>query len=66
MAEKIFPVLLVYVSAASLFAFVLYGVDKHKAKHGKWRVPGKCQTFAMRAPNSSAFLSVSSSGLPFA
>lgn len=41
MADKIFPILLAYMAVAGADAFILYGVDKYKAKHGKWRIPEK-------------------------
>lgn len=32
-------VLLLYAGVMSILSFILYGVDKHKAKKGKWRTP---------------------------
>jgi uncharacterized membrane protein YsdA (DUF1294 family) len=32
-------VLLLWISAASLAALVIYGLDKRKSKRGAWRVP---------------------------
>ena len=32
---------LLYLLAINLLAFLIYGVDKWKAKHEKWRVPEK-------------------------
>ena len=32
-------VLLILALAMGLLAFILYGVDKYKAKKGKWRIP---------------------------
>lgn len=33
--------ILIYMGIASLIAFVLYGVDKRKARKGRWRIPEK-------------------------
>ncbi len=30
--------LLIYFLAINAVAFVVYGIDKHKAKHAKWRI----------------------------
>ena len=30
-----------YLAAVSLAAFCLYGIDKHRAVHGRWRIPEK-------------------------
>ena len=30
---------LVYLAVLSLLAFILYGIDKKKAKRGVWRIP---------------------------
>ena len=30
--------LLYYLLAANLLTFVIYGIDKHKARHNRWRV----------------------------
>ena len=32
-------ILLIILVAVNLFAFVLYGIDKLKAKRGAWRIP---------------------------
>ncbi len=32
-------ILLIIALVMSVLAFVLYGVDKHKAQAGKWRIP---------------------------
>ena len=34
-------ILLIYLAAISLVAFIMTVWDKHCAKHGKWRVPEK-------------------------
>lgn len=34
-----YKVLLVYLAVMNLLAFSVFGVDKSKAKRGKWRVP---------------------------
>lgn len=31
--------LLYYFLAINLLTFVLYGIDKYKAKHNRWRIP---------------------------
>lgn len=31
-------ILLYYLLAANLLTFVTYGIDKHKARHNRWRV----------------------------
>ena len=31
--------LLCYLLAINLLAFILYGIDKYKAKHNRWRIP---------------------------
>ena len=31
--------LLCYLLAINLLAFILYGFDKYKAKHNRWRIP---------------------------
>ncbi|MBO4486944.1 MAG: DUF1294 domain-containing protein [Bacteroidaceae bacterium] len=31
--------LLCYLLAINLLAFILYGIDKYKAKHKRWRIP---------------------------
>ena len=33
------PILLGYLALISLVAFSMYGLDKWKAKHNKWRIP---------------------------
>ncbi len=30
--------LAIYIIAVNLFAYILYGVDKHKSKNAKWRI----------------------------
>ena len=35
---KIILALLLYLAAINLIAFFLYGIDKWKARHDKWRV----------------------------
>lgn len=32
---------IIYLSIINLIAFALYGADKSKAKHGKWRISEK-------------------------
>lgn len=29
----------IYLVAVNLVTFIMYGVDKHKAQSGKWRIP---------------------------
>ena len=31
--------LLYYLLASNLLTFVIYGIDKHKARHNRWRIP---------------------------
>ena len=33
--------LAIYIIAVNLFAYILYGVDKHKSKNSKWRISEK-------------------------
>ena len=33
------PILLAYLAAINVITFFLYGIDKWKARHDKWRVP---------------------------
>lgn len=33
--------LIIYLSAINLIAFILYGIDKHKAVRHEWRIPEK-------------------------
>lgn len=37
----LYTILGVAVAAISLITFILYGLDKYKAKHGLWRIPEK-------------------------
>jgi len=32
-------VVMIYIIAVNVVAFVMYGIDKWKAKHSKWRIP---------------------------
>ncbi len=41
MKEKVLIIYLVFVAILSLITFILYGVDKKKAKKGEWRIPEK-------------------------
>ena len=34
-----FSVILTYLEFVNLAAFVLYGIDKYRAKRGRWRIP---------------------------
>lgn len=34
-----FSVILTYLELVNLAAFVLYGIDKYRAKRGRWRIP---------------------------
>lgn len=36
---QVWQVVLGALLALNLFTFVLYGIDKYKARHGLWRVP---------------------------
>ena len=33
--------LYIYLAVVNVIAFILYGVDKYKAKQGAWRIPEK-------------------------
>lgn len=33
--------LIIYLAAINLLSFALFGIDKSKAKRGKWRIPEK-------------------------
>ena len=39
--DKLGPILLCIYGAVNTVVFVMFGVDKSKAKHGKWRIPEK-------------------------
>ena len=39
MSEKWQLVLLIYLCAVSLIAFILFGTDKHRAVNHQWRIP---------------------------
>lgn len=32
-------IILMYILAINLITFMVYGIDKYKAKKGKWRIP---------------------------
>ena len=32
-------IILIYLAAVNLVTFVMYGIDKYKAKKSKWRIP---------------------------
>ena len=32
-------ILIYYILIINIMAFVAYGLDKYKARHGKWRIP---------------------------
>lgn len=34
-----FTIILTYLELVNLTAFVLYGIDKYRAKRGRWRIP---------------------------
>lgn len=37
--KDITTILILYLLAINLLAFLLYGIDKWKAKHSRWRIP---------------------------
>lgn len=37
--SNLFIILSAYVLIQSLITFIMFGIDKWKAKHGKWRIP---------------------------
>ena len=38
---NIIRILILYIIAVNTIAFVLYGIDKGRARQGKWRIPEK-------------------------
>lgn len=34
-----YTIILIYLELVNLAAFALYGIDKRRAKRGKWRIP---------------------------
>lgn len=32
-------IILIYLAAITLFTFIVYGIDKRRAKKGRWRIP---------------------------
>ena len=49
--------LLIYLAAINIVAFFLYGIDKWKARHKKWRVTeARLLTFALLGGSVGAFL----------
>ncbi|MDD6161167.1 MAG: DUF1294 domain-containing protein [Oscillospiraceae bacterium] len=38
MSEQLYA-LLIWLGCLSVFAFLLFGADKYKAKRGRWRIP---------------------------
>ena len=45
----------IYLAAVSLAAFVLYGIDKYKARRGLWRIPESMLLFAAAAGGMYVF-----------
>ncbi len=45
-----------YLAAVNLAAFVLYGIDKYKARRGLWRIPESVLLFAAAAGGSAGAL----------
>lgn len=37
--EKMGKAAYIYLAVISIVAFAAYGIDKYKARHGKWRIP---------------------------
>lgn len=37
--SKVYIMLFLYIVLVNIVAFILFGVDKFKAKKGKWRIP---------------------------
>ena len=35
------PLLIYYLAGINVITFILYGIDKYKAKKNKWRIPEK-------------------------
>ena len=46
----------IYLASVNLAAFVLYGIDKYKARRGLWRIPESVLLFASAAGGSSGAL----------
>ncbi len=36
---SILQIILIYVAAVSAVTFIVYGIDKWKSKHDRWRIP---------------------------
>ncbi len=55
--EKIILALLFYLAAINIIAFFLYGIDKWKARHDKWRVTeARLLSVALLGGSVGAFL----------
>ena len=46
----------IYLASVNLAAFVLYGIDKYKARRGLWRIPESVLRFAAAAGGSAGAL----------
>ena len=46
----------IYLASVNLAAFVLYGIDKYKARRGLWRIPESVLLFASAAGGSAGAL----------
>ena len=51
--------ILIYLAALNIFAFFLYGIDKWKSRHNKWRVTeARLITIALLGGSLGAWLSM--------
>ena len=37
--DALFKTIIIYLFGINIVTFILYGIDKFKAKHSKWRIP---------------------------
>ena len=57
MTKYLLYALLLYLAAINIFAFFLYGIDKWKARHDKWRVTeARLLSVALLGGSVGAFL----------
>ena len=57
MTKYLLYALLLYLAAINIFAFFLYGIDKWKARHDKWRVTeARLLSVALLSGSVGAFL----------
>lgn len=57
MTKYLLYALLLYLAAINLIAFLLYGIDKWKSRHAKWRITeARLLTVALLGGSLGAFL----------